>query len=144
MLLKFREGKNTMQKNVSMDGKDNRNDKLVAAMAYLGILVIVPFFYGEENTVRQVSSGTGSHFVCGGNPVRYFVPASGGNRPDDIMAALSDRKDRGICGVRVPGAFRDRNHKCGERAGEGTAGDWEGQVFQIERLEMMIRRQNFE
>lgn len=129
---------------MSMDGKDNRNEKLVAAMAYLGILVVVSFFYGEENTVCQISSGTGSHFVCGGNPVWHFVPASGGNGFDGIVAALSDRKDRGICGVRVPGAFRDRNHKCSERAGEGAAGDWEGQVFQIERLEMMIRRQNFE
>lgn len=60
-----------MQKNVSMDGKDNRNEKLVAA--------------------------------------------------------LSDSKDRGICSVCVPGICGDRDRQCGERAGKGTAGDWENQ-----------------
>lgn len=60
MLLKFREGKNTMQKNVSMDGKDNRNDKLVAAMAYLGILVVVAFFMERKTQFVRYHLGQGA------------------------------------------------------------------------------------
>ncbi len=58
--------------------------------------------------------------------------SSGGNGPDGIVAALCDSEDRRLCGVGVPGACAGRDHKCGEWAGEGTAGDREDQVFQIE------------
>lgn len=49
-----------MQKNVSMDGKDNRNEKLVAAMAYLGILVVVPFFMERKTQFVRYHLGQGA------------------------------------------------------------------------------------
>ena len=79
-----------------------------------------------------VESGTGCHPVCGGDPVRYYVPASGGNGPDGIVAAFYHSQDIRICGFCIPGIYGHRDHECGEWAGEGTAGDREGQVFQIE------------
>ena len=54
-----REGKDTMQKNVSMDEKDNRNEKLAAAMAYLGILVVVPFFMERKTQFVRYHLGQG-------------------------------------------------------------------------------------
>lgn len=49
-----------MQKNVSMDGKDSRNEKLVAAMAYLGILVVVPFFMERKTQFVRYHLGQGA------------------------------------------------------------------------------------
>lgn len=49
-----------MQKNVSMDEKDNRNDKLVAAMAYLSILVVVPFFMERKTQFVRYHLGQGA------------------------------------------------------------------------------------
>lgn len=54
------------------------------------------------------------------------VPASGGNGPDGIVAAFYHSQDIRICGFCIPGIYGHRDHKCGERAGEGTAGDREG------------------
>lgn len=49
-----------MQKNVSMDERDNRNEKLVAAMAYLGILVVVPFFMERKTQFVRYHLGQGA------------------------------------------------------------------------------------
>lgn len=51
-----------MQKNVSMDKKDNRdssNEKLLAAMAYLGILAVVPFFMEKKTQFVRFHLGQG-------------------------------------------------------------------------------------
>lgn len=50
---------------------------------------------------------------------------------DGIVAAFYHSQDIRICGFCIPGIYVHRDHKCGKRAGEGTAGDREGQVFQI-------------
>ncbi len=44
-----------------------------------------------------------------------------------IMAALYYREDRWVHGLGVSGAGADRDHKCGQWTGEGTAGDREDQ-----------------
>ena len=57
-----REGKKMMQKNVSMDERDNRdsrNEKLLSAMAYLGILVVVPFFMERKTQFVRYHLGQG-------------------------------------------------------------------------------------
>ena len=57
-----REGKKMMQKNVSMDERDNRdsrNEKLLSAMAYLGILVVVPFFMEKKTQFVRFHLGQG-------------------------------------------------------------------------------------
>lgn len=51
-----------MQKNMSMDERDNRdsrNEKLLAAMAYLGILVVVPFFMERKTQFVRYHLGQG-------------------------------------------------------------------------------------
>lgn len=51
-----------MQKNVSMDERDNRdsrNEKLLSAMAYLGILVVVPFFMERKTQFVRFHLGQG-------------------------------------------------------------------------------------
>lgn len=51
-----------MQKNVSMDERDNRdsrNEKLLAAMAYLGILAAVPFFMERKTQFVRYHLGQG-------------------------------------------------------------------------------------
>ena len=51
-----------MQKNVSMEKKDNRdssNEKLLAAMAYLGILAVVPFFMEKKTQFVRFHLGQG-------------------------------------------------------------------------------------
>lgn len=51
-----------MQKNVSMDERDNRdsrNEKMLAAMAYLGILATVPFFMERKTQFVRYHLGQG-------------------------------------------------------------------------------------
>ena len=51
-----------IQKNVSMDERDNRdsrNEKLLSAIAYLGILVVVPFFMERKTQFVRYHLGQG-------------------------------------------------------------------------------------
>lgn len=51
-----------MQKNMSMDERDNRdsrNEKLLAVMAYLGILAVVPFFMERKTQFVRFHLGQG-------------------------------------------------------------------------------------
>ena len=51
-----------MQKNVGMDERDNRdsrNEKMLAAMAYLGILAAVPFFMERKPQFVRYHLGQG-------------------------------------------------------------------------------------
>lgn len=50
---------------------------------------------------------------------------------DGVMGALFYSKDCEMRGAGFSGAGGDRNHQCGQWAGEGVAGDWEDQVVSV-------------
>lgn len=59
----WREGIKIMQKSVGLERQNNRDNKLMAALAYLGILVAVPFFMEKKSEFVRYHVGQGMTLI---------------------------------------------------------------------------------
>ena len=111
------------QRRSLFDRADIQNNKLMAAFAYMGILVLIPIFAAKESKFA-ISCKTGADTADRRNDVFCMLLDVESYCSVHFMAFVfynKDCRDGKLC---IPGACCYRDIKCSERKSEETADDW--------------------